>query len=584
MRLPFRALVFLSCLAIIALLVLGQALVLNRGLHRDLGAVLERALRREMELAPSLLDQLLAGTPRETDPDSLALVLARRLGYPVTLLDLDGRIFGASSDLPFQLRGLVLPPGSPELEVALGGDVGLARRRGPGEVEIRLFAAIRTTIGDRPVLLQVAAPLDEINRAVRLRVLTSLALAVPALLLALIITWLLGGGVVRPLHTIARRARGLAVGNFSRKVPRTIGVRELDELAGTFNRMTEELHSRYRSLEGERDEMQALVDCMGEAVIALTEDARVLRTNRAAIELLDFPGPVSFAPVGALVRQPALRALLESAVVRPFSAREVTLGDRHLLVSARLVNGGGAVVTFLDVTEIRRLEAVRKDFVANASHELKTPLTAMRGFAETLVDDDPPPEIRRNFLNAIRDNSIRLQRLVDDLLDLSRLESGGWVARTEEVDLGPLVEDILRDFEPLARERGVTLEAEGGSLVLADAQGLEQVIKNLVDNAIRYTPQGGRVAVEIQERDPVALVAVRDTGVGIPTSALPRIFERFYRVDPARSRAEGGTGLGLAIVRHLVHAMGGEVWAESELGQGTTVFFTLLPAPGGSAV
>jgi signal transduction histidine kinase len=577
-RLSLRVALFGSFLVLTGLLVLGQVLVGSRGLRQELHALLEHELQRELDLAPALLRQLSSQPEQEPDPDSLARFLSRSLGYPVTLLDLDGRVFGASSDLPFQARGLMVSPESPELRAAIQGDVGFARRRGSGEVEIRLFAAIRTSVGERPVLLQVAAPLDPVQRAVRRRSLQSLGLAVPALLLAALLTWALGEGMARPLHTVARRARGLAVGNFSRRVPRTLRIAELDELAGTFNRMTEELQSRYSALEGERDEMQALIDCMGEAVIALTQDARVQRTNRAAIELLGLPDPVSFLPIGALIRQPPLRALLESAVERPFSAREVSLGERQLLVSARPVDGGGAVVTFLDVTEIRRLEAVRKDFVANASHELKTPLTALRGFAETLLEDEVPDAIRSSFLRSIKDNTLRLQRLVDDLLDLSRLESGGWVARTEEVELGAVVEEVLQDFASLAGERGVSLELEGEALVLADPQGLEQVLKNLVDNAIRHTPGAGRVTVEVRGGDPRVRVAVRDTGVGIPSAALPRIFERFYRVDPARSRAEGGTGLGLAIVRHLVHAMGGEVWAESELGQGTTVFFTLVPA------
>jgi signal transduction histidine kinase len=347
--------------------------------------------------------------------------------------------------------------------------------------------------------------------------------------------------------------------------------------------MAEELQTQYRLLEGERDEMQALIDCMGEAVIALDESGRVLRTNRAAIELLDFPKFVDLAPIGTLVRQPELRSLMETAVSRPFAAREVTLGDRHLIVSARSGVGGGAVVTFLDVTEIRRLEMVRRDFVANASHELKTPLTSMRGFAETLLEDDPPEDIQRNFLASIRANTLRLQKLVDDLLDLSRLESGGWRADREEVDVGAVVREIWSEFESAAGERGIEFGLEGEALVYADEQGLVQVLRNLIENAVRYTPGGGSIRVAITEDGSQTRVAVNDTGIGVPSSALNRIFERFYRVDPARSRAEGGTGLGLAIVRHLVHAMGGEVWAESELGQGTTIFFTLprVPEEGG---
>lgn len=573
MRFPFRATLFGSFLVVIAVLAVAQALVLRRGLREEFLSLQRRELRREMELIPPFMADY-AGV----DPDSAARALSRRIGYPVTILDDELRVIAASSTLPFQLRGMVVSPESPELQAALEGEMGFAERRGSGEVEIRLFAARRVTLDGSERLLQVAVPLDEIRRSVRQRTWSSLGLALPVLLLAAFLTAVLGRAFLRPLHAVSRRARGLAAGNFKRRIPRGMGVKELDELAGTFNRLVEELEGRFRSLELERDEMQALIDCMGEAVIALTDDARVLRTNRAAIELLDFPEGVEFAPIGTLVRQPALRSLLENSVVRPFTAREVTLADRHLIVSARSVDGGGSVVTFLDVTEIRRLEMVRRDFVANASHELKTPLTAMRGFAETLLEGDPPPDLRRNFLSSIRSNTLRLQRLVDDLLDLSRLESGGWVAKEEVVDLAPLVREVWTEMAARAEEQGIIFLLEGDAPVVADEQGLEQIFKNLLDNAIRYTPGEGTITVAVKSEEVRVKVAVRDTGSGIPSASVSRIFERFFRVDPARSRAEGGTGLGLAIVRHLVHAMGGDVWAESELGQGTTVHFTLPPA------
>jgi two-component system, OmpR family, phosphate regulon sensor histidine kinase PhoR len=579
LKIPLRLPLLGSLLAVVAFLVVGQTVLLARALRQELLAGHQRELTRGLALAPLMVEEL-----GEEDPDSVALALSRLLGWPVTFLDRQGRVVGASSDLPFQMRGITVPIPESELEAALSGDLGFARRRGSGEVEIRLFAAVPTTLAGRPLLLQVAAPLDGVQQAVRSRNLHSMALALPAALLAALLTMLLGGAVLRPLHTLSRRARGLAAGNFSRRVPRTIRIREVDDLADAFNRLADELRVRYRALEGERDEMQALIDCMGEAVIALTEDARVLRANKAAVDLLDFPDPVSFAPIGTLVRQPALRALLEGAVIRPFSAREITLGDRSLIVSAQLVDGGGAVVAFLDVTEIRRLELVRRDFVANASHELKTPLTAMRGFAETLLEDDLPDELRRHFLASIRANTLRLQRLVDDLLDLSRFESGAWVAKEEEVGMASLVEYVWEGFEERAREGELTFATEGDAVVLADMAGLEQVLRNLLDNAVRYTRPGGAITVRVGRSGHRARVTVQDTGIGVPTSSLHRIFERFYRVDPARSRSEGGTGLGLAIVRHLVQVMGGDVWAESELGKGTSVTFTLPAVPEGEEV
>jgi signal transduction histidine kinase len=515
------------------------------------------------------------------DPDSAARILSRLIGYPVTLLTYEGQVLGASSDLPFQIRGMTVSPEGPEVRGALAGDVGFAERRGSGEVEIRLFSAIATRFGGEELILQVAAPLDEIRRVVRSQVLQTLRLVLPGVLLATIAALILGGILTRPLQRITQRIQSLSAGDFSRRPHTHVPTREIGELAGTLNRVTEELESRFRSLASERDEMQALIDCMGEAVLALTEDARVLRANQAAIDLLNFPKPVELAPIGTLVRQPGLRKLLQGAVVRSFSAEEVNVGDRNLMVSARPSEGGGAVVTFVDVTEIRRLETVRRDFVANASHELKTPLTTLRGFAETLIDDDPPEELRMQWLESIRSNTLRLQHLVDDLLDLSRLESGGWVAEKEVVELGDLFGELAGQFAPLALERGVTLVTGGAASVVGDPQGLEQVLRNLVENAFRYTPEGGEISVSVDGGEKEATVSVRDTGTGIPTSALPRIFERFFRVDPARSREEGGTGLGLAIVRHLVHEMGGEVWADSELGQGTTIRFTLPLAKSG---
>ena len=212
-----------------------------------------------------------------------------------------------------------------------------------------------------------------------------------------------------------------------------MNVPELDDLSLAFNRLTDELQLGLGELGRERDEMQALIDCMAEGVVALTDDAGVLRTNRAARALLDLPDAPAGTPIGTLVRHPELRAVLEDSVTHPVSAREVEYGGLHFLVSSRLLDFGGAVTTFLDVTEVHRLERVRRDFVANASHELKTPLTSIRGFAETLLEGDPPDELRAKFLGAIRDNSLRLQRLVDDLLDLTRLESGRWEVEPHSV-------------------------------------------------------------------------------------------------------------------------------------------------------
>jgi two-component system phosphate regulon sensor histidine kinase PhoR len=246
-------------------------------------------------------------------------------------------------------------------------------------------------------------------------------------------------------------------------------------------------------------------------------------------------------------------------------------------MTSRELDRGGSVTTLLDITELRRMERVRSDFVANASHELKTPLTSIRGYAESLSDEDPPAEIRKKFLASILQNTLRLQKLVDDLLDLSRLESGGWAANVESVWVPEVVQEAW-DLVSAREAPKVRLELVGEGAVNGDRQGLVQVFRNLLENAVRHTPAGGHVTVKIHEGYEGTAIEVTDDGEGIPAQALPRIFERFYRADSARTRHAGGTGLGLAIVKHLVGAMRGQVSAESEPGRGTTIRILL---PGG---
>jgi len=397
-----------------------------------------------------------------------------------------------------------------------------------------------------------------------------------------VVAYFLTGMLSRPLVELSERASVLARGDFAERAPDVRGVAEMQELSEAFNRLSDELRSRLSELSHERDEMQALIDTMAEGVVALTEDARVLRVNRAAVELLGVEDPLPYAPVDSLVREPRLLELLNVSVTRGLEAKEFETGGRNLIVSARPLESGGSVVTFLDVTEIRRLERVRRDFVANASHELKTPLTAIRGFAETLADDEPPEPLRTQFLDSIQKNTVRLQRLVDDLLDLSKLESGSWQARAEAVPVAPMADEVwdaaLTEAAggPGGLHEDIEFEVVGEAVAWCDPHSLDQILRNLYSNSLRHLGDGGRVSTRIRSKEGgLVEVRVRDDGEGIPAADLPRIFERFYRSDPARSRDAGGTGLGLAIVRHLVNAMGGTVSAESTMGRGTTIRFTL---------
>lgn len=555
-----------------AALLLGETAVVGR-LRSELFGLFRTEVRRELGLGREILAR-----SDGLNPDSLAGFMTRSLSYRVSIISLDGEVIGDSDVGPGDLGNLENHADRPEVRAAIldTTDVGFATRRSATLGVRLLYGATRAEFGADEVVLRIAVPVDAIDESVsRLRRwlfgVGLFGIAVSALLATF-----LSLRISRPMARLAVGARRLADGRLDERVEPDSGFAEIDRVSVSFNRLAGELQARFDELSGEASDIQSLLDSIDEGIIALTDDARVQRINRAARSLLSLPEPIPFSPVGALIRQPEVRELIESAAVAPVRPTEVQVNDRFLVVASRARESGGALVTLLDITEIRRLEMVRSDFVANASHELKTPLTAMRGFAETLLEADPPPELRAGFLESIRDNSIRMQHLVDDLLDLSRLESGGWMANEDEVDAIELAREVWAEaFQDAASERGMKARFEGSALVLADERGLEQVFRNLFDNALRYGSEGGRIRVSAVQTGPLARISVSDDGSGIPAAVLPRIFERFFRADPARSRAEGGTGLGLAIVRHLVHAMGGEVGAESELGRGTTIRFTL---------
>jgi signal transduction histidine kinase len=279
-------------------------------------------------------------------------------------------------------------------------------------------------------------------------------------------------------------------------------------------------------------------------------------------------------PLGELFHDRPHRALMREVLSgATVERRELDLGDRTVVISARPLEGGRRLLVLSDVTDLRRLETVRRDFVANVSHELKTPLTAIAGYAETLAAESGDAQAS-GFAQTIVDNAQRMQRLVDDLLDLSRIESGGWRPEPGPVQIDGAAREAWRPFVERAAARRVAFETRvtpAASAITVDPEAFRQILTNLFDNALRHTPPGGRITIGAEPYGTEVLVRVADTGSGIPAEHLARIFERFYRVDPARSRQQGGTGLGLAIVKHLVEAHGGRVDAKSELGRGTTI-------------
>jgi two-component system, OmpR family, phosphate regulon sensor histidine kinase PhoR len=402
---------------------------------------------------------------------------------------------------------------------------------------------------------------------------TVIVLGLLAVVAAAIGARLLAGSMARLRGSVLARARGEA------DVAFLTNITDLAAIDQAVDRLAVRVAAREAEVEGAGARVAALFDAISEGILQLDAAGRIARVNPRAKALLGLSAESVGKPVAAHVRHADLRLLLDRALRgQPVDAAEISIGERRVIVSARPLPMGadgrtdGTVVAFVDLTEIRRLEGVRRDFVANVSHELKTPLTSIRGYTETMLNDELPPELQRQFLEVVHKNADRLHRIVDDLLDLSRLESGGWRPELTRVNVADLVADVWSAHEESARERRMTFVAPAARhFVRADPGGLRQVLSNLLENALRYTPDGGRIEVRTSHDGDRVIIEIADDGTGIPLDALPRIFERFYRVDPARSRAAGGTGLGLSIVRHLTESMTGDVSAESELGKGTTI-------------
>jgi len=508
--------------------------------------------------------------------DSLANAAGAALGHRVTLIDSTGTVVGDSEFDPPALGELENHLTRPEIQAALRTGVGQSRRVSASAGDEELYAAVRAGSGFARVSVSAVSIQSLFARA---RADVVLASAV-ALALAFVLVWAFSRTVARPVVELRDVARALAAGDLHRR-PSLTAPGEVGDLASAIHRLAEQLTSRIEALEAEEVRLGALTESLNEGVIAIDRRQQVTQVNQRARDLLGLKDSVPF-PVSNLPRERGFRESMGAALSgQAVDAHEVQIGGRELALTARPLPAGGAVVALFDLTPVRRLETVRRDFVANASHELRTPLTVIGGFAETLLDDSLPNDQREQFARTVLANTQRMQRIVDDLLDLSRIESGGWKPNPSRVDVRALASEALAAAEERRLDKPVTLDldiAPDAMSVWADPTALRQVLTNLVDNAVRHTNDGSVTVFSKRVPGGVA-IGVRDTGIGIHAEHLPRIFERFYRVDAGRSRSEGGTGLGLAIVKHLVEGHGGRVRAESTIGRGTRIWAEMPDPP-----
>jgi two-component system phosphate regulon sensor histidine kinase PhoR len=466
--------------------------------------------------------------------------------------------------------------GRPEIATALSGKVGSSTRLSHTVGIEFLYLAVPS--GDK--IVRLAYPLASIQQHIADIRSNLMRATILALLLALVLAVVIAEVISRRLRRIVRFAEQVAAGDLSARIAETSGD-EIAQVAMALDRTARRLEENFAAVRESRSELEALLNSMTDGVIAVSPDMKVRWANQAIASIVHQQVRIG-ASVVEVLRHPDFLATLSEALKSKHreSAIAASLsGRRSFLVNAEPLPDGGVVSVLHDISEVERVEKTRRDFIANVSHELRTPLTSIRGYAETLIESDGLlNDSAREFLQVIRRNAERMGRLTEDLLVLARVESG-----EEKLDLRPqsarqLLSESASSMQENARTAEVELAVENipDWSVMADGYAVHQVFGNLISNALRYAQSGKKIIIGAHEQPGGIEFFVRDFGPGIASEHLPRIFERFYRVDKARSRESGGTGLGLAIVKHIVLNHGGAVRVESMVGHGTTFFF-LLP-------
>ncbi len=564
MKLTFRVKLMLGYVALVAVAEILTVVALDRSLSAELTTQLARRLEDQ---AKGSAEWVAAGR----HPSVVAGRLSHIASARVTLIDKDGAVLGDSGpDAPDDASA------TPEVAAVRAGRIGRDVRKNPHLDEEVLYVAVPAPEG---IVVRLAAPLSDVNSTLSLLrqrlLLVSAVVFVLAVLLALVAARLLA----LPLVAMRDAARGIAQGDYDVHLPP--GPQdEFGDLSRSLRSLADQLDARIGEIVSQRNRLQTVLASMIEGVVVLDAERKVELANPSAERLLG-RGALAGRSLDDIVVVPALRALFDSAGAEG-AAAEVEDGERVLAATVQPLSDGGAVCVLHDVTAPRRMEAMRRQFIGDISHEIGTPVSAIQGYAETLMSKKQlDPAITTEFLEIIHRHARRIGNLVADLRFLSALEGrvpDAHEAR-EPVSLRELAHHVSETVRPRAEERktSVSIDIDDDVVALGDTDHVERVLLNLVDNAVKYGRAGGTITVRGRKKGGRVVVEVTDDGPGIPADHIDRVFDRFYRVDRGRSRAVGGTGLGLAIVKQLAEAMGGSAAVTSELGKGAR-FVVELPA------
>lgn len=571
--------IFFKLLTVFLLVIAATALMMDMVLDR----AWEASLRSEIERNLAQKTLLFAHRVETDHTHSLAAIATEEgqaAGARATIIDSSGKVLADSQADPAVMENHA---GRIEFADALSGKTGSNERRSATLGIPFFYVAAPVSRG----AVRLAYPLSDVQAVqsqVRRRLVWSSALA---LILALIVAALASIWTSRRLERIVDVAARIERGDLRARVDDT-SLDEIGRVAIAIDRTAGQVERSFAAVRSSQRQLETLLNSMQDAVIAVSADGLVQWANQPMDRLVPQRTRLN-APVVETIRDPDFLATVKAATstksVKTARATSVVPG-RAFDVTAAPLPDGGAVAVLRDLTETERVEKTRRDFIANVSHELRTPLTSIQGYSETLLDSvsDGDGHVRE-FLEIIRKNAARMSRLTEDLLTLARVESGETRFETEPVPPIELLHDAEESFREIARTQGVELQIietgrNGDSIeslpsVLADREAIHQVFANLIDNAMKYGRTGGRIVLGASMGSGGIVFYVQDFGAGIPSEHLPRLFERFYRIDKARSRESGGTGLGLAIAKHIMRAHGGSIRAESELGHGSAFLFTL---------
>ncbi|MCY4403379.1 MAG: ATP-binding protein [Candidatus Poribacteria bacterium] len=587
-----RTQLILSYIGIVLLVLFAMGLYLRSALK----GVLDKRITSELEVQAALTREFLIEQLPETEKFSYDEIdnLVDRLGETgkmrLTFIGVDGTVWG---DTERDGQALIeMDDHSTRTEVQDANNFGsgmIDRKSTTTQTDYRYFALPVQRNQNIIGFCRVALPKKTINSALgnqqRMLLYASIVGSILAILFGIFST----GAIIKPIKKLTQITQSIAAGENTSKVE-VKSDNELGQLLQNFNLMTDRVHEQIDKISVENQRLETILNNMNEGVLLVNGASEITYANPAAIVMLNLPQMYVGRALIEINRIPELQALLlEAEQTDTVAYAEIRLGN--LMESEAEVTivpvaaESEYVIVIHDVSHVRKLERIRADFVANVSHELKTPLTTIRGYAETLLNDSSTKsKKRKEFIVKILNHSARLSRLVSDLLELARLESGDVELKQSQCHLNSFHEPILDVFEPVLEESGLILNwdiSENIPQVSVDHQLFMQVFVNLIDNAIKYTPDGGEIEVSAElggtnsDAANEVVVHVTDSGIGIPLESQSRVFERFYRVDKGRARKMGGTGLGLAITKHILLCHDGRIWLESELGQGTVFHFAL---------